>query len=33
MRFTKDKGEIMNYFELDDSVMPTIRQLKKGLQK
>lgn len=31
--YVNGKNEIMNYFELDDSVMPTIRQLKKGLQK
>ena len=31
--YVNGKNEIMNYFELDDSIMPTIRQLKKGLQK
>ena len=29
--YVNGKNEIMNYFELDDSVMPTIRQFKKGL--
>ena len=26
------KKQIMNYFELDDSVMPTIKQFKKGFK-